>query len=313
MTSLSVAFCTRNREADLEKAIRSVLVQAPVAGVEFVELLIVDDGCLPEAYLESVKARCDAARWRFRYHNKSARGGLYKSRLESFAEAAGDVVTFFDDDVEVEAGYLDRVVQHFAADPDLAGLGGIDTLQVRTPLWRVLYEIAIGFRSLSAGRLSWSTYGGAMDWWSGRREPFDCDFLYGCNMSYRRRAMGDMRPVPLFEGHSSAEDLYLTWWARRSGATRVDPHLRVQHHQSPVARDRMEAVFFRQVVNHAGLVSLTGRAGLCRLLVLYTAAGLVLLASLKLLVRAATGRGLASWGQVLGGLRGIGHVLKVRA
>jgi glycosyltransferase involved in cell wall biosynthesis len=311
MQSLSISFCTRNRQADLERAIVSVMRQAPLAQPDReIELLLVDDGELPGDYIASVERRCVDAGWMFRYHNKRARGGLYKSRLETFAIARGDVVLFFDDDVEVESGYLDRLLAHYDSDPRLTGLGGVDSLQLGTPTWRVLYELLIGFRSLSPGRLSMSTYGGSMDWWARQPGPFDCEFLYGCNMSYRASAMRAMGPVALFEGHSSAEDLYLSWFARRSGVVQIDPALRVQHHQSPLARDRMEAVFSRQVTNHAGLVDLTGGGVLHKLLVLYTATGLVLLAALKAAVRLARSRDTRSFGQVKGGLHGIRTVLR---
>lgn len=308
MPSLTISFCTRNREADLTRAIESVYAQAAeVAGCN-VTLMVVDDGELPEAVRSRYAAAATEAGWRFHYFNKRARGGLFRSRIETIQTAQSDVVLFFDDDVTVETGYLYRLLERFRDEPALAGLGGVDLLCAVAPLPRRIYERLILYRASLPGRLSITGYGGSMDRWTEQTRVFDANYLYGCNMAYRRSALLDMRDPMIFEGHATAEDLYLAAIAGRSGRVLVDPALKVRHYQSPMARDRMDQVFFRQVVNHFRILEDTGASAARRWLVLYTAAGLVAIAAARCLFDVLRGRPADQWPRLRGGLRGLGFV-----
>ena len=87
MPSLTISFCTRNREADLTRAIESVYAQAgEVAGCDVV-LMVVDDGDLSETVRAGYAAGAAKAGWRFHYFNKRARGGLFRSRMETIHTA----------------------------------------------------------------------------------------------------------------------------------------------------------------------------------------------------------------------------------
>ena len=308
MPSLTISFCTRNREPDLTRAVESVLAQAAeVAGCDIV-LMIVDDGDLPETVRERYALGAQRAGWRCHYFNKRVRGGLFRSRIESVQTATSEVVLFFDDDVTVEPGYLRSLLQRFRDQPDLAGLGGVDLLCPVAPLSRRLYEHLILYRALAPGRLSITGYGGSMDRWTEQTRVFDANYLYGCNMAYRRRALVDMKDPMIFEGHATAEDLYLAAIAGRSGRVLVDPALKVKHYQSPMARDRMDQVFFRQVVNHFRILEDTGASAARRWLVLYTAGGLVAIAAARCLFDAVRGRAADQWPRLRGGLHGLGFV-----
>lgn len=308
MPSLTISFCTRNREPDLTRAIDSVFAQAAeVAGCDVV-LMIVDDGDLPEAVRERYAAGAAAAGWRFHYFNKRVRGGLFRSRIETIHTAQSEVVLFFDDDVTVEPGYLRSLLQRFHDDPELVGLGGVDLLCPLARPVRRFIEYLILYRSFSPGHLSITGYGGSMDRWTEQTRLFDANYLYGCNMAYRRRALLDMKDPMIFEGHATAEDLYLAAIAGRSGSVLVDPALKVRHYQSPLARDRMDQVFFRQVVNHFRILEDTGASALRRWLVLYTAAGLVTIVAARCLLDLVRGRAADQWPRLRGGLRGMGYV-----
>jgi hypothetical protein len=129
-------------------------------------------------------------------------------------------------------------------------------------------------------------------------------------MAFRRRALAGMTDPGIFEGHATAEDLYLARIALCSGRVVVDPALKVRHYQSPLARDRMDQVFYRQVVNHYRILETAGAGILRRTLVLYTAAGLVLLVAVRCAVDAIRGRPLDQWPRLRGGWRGALFVLR---
>lgn len=308
MPSLTISFCTRNREQDLTRAIESVLGQSAEVADRDVVLMIVDDGELSATSRERYEHRVLQAGWRFHYFNKRARGGLFRSRIETVHTASSDVVLFFDDDVTVEPGYLRTLLERFGEMPDLTGLGGVDLLCEVAPLPRRLFERLILFRSSLPGQLSLTGYGGSMDRWTEQGQIFDTNYLYGCNMAYRRNALIEMNDPMIFEGHATAEDLYLAAVACRSGRVMVDPAMQVKHFQSPLSRDRMDQVFFRLVVNHYRVLEDTGASTIRRWLVLYTALGLVALSAARCLLDLLRGRTADQWPRVRGGLRGMRFV-----
>ena len=208
----------------------------------------------------------------------------------------------------VDDGDLHGLLQRFRDDPALVGLGGVDLLCPLARPVRRLIEHLIPYRSFSPRHLSVTGYGGSMDRWTEQTRLFDANYLYGCNMAYRRSALLDTKDPMIFEGHTTAEDLYLATIAGRSGSVLVDPALQVRHYQSPLARDRMEQVFFRQVVNHFRILEDTGASGLRRWLVLYPAAGLVSIVAARCLLDLVRGRAADQWPRLRGGLRGMGFV-----
>jgi Glycosyl transferase family 2 len=272
--------------------------------------MVIDDGELSELLIGALRKNVEGAGWRFTYRSKRTRPGLYRSRLEAIACSEEDILLFFDDDVEVVEGYLPRVLETYVSMPHIAGLGGVDVLGKRAPLWRRLYEYAIGFRAFRLGQLSITSYGGGMDTWAEQHKPFQTEYLYGCNMSFRRVTLRTLGDPNLFEGHASGEDLYLSMHASKHGALYVDPALRVRHYQSPTSRDRLEQVCYRQIVNHYGLLAERGASIGIRLLLLYTAMGLVGLSIAKLAFESAFRSRTEALPRVRGGLRGLWAVVK---
>lgn len=288
VAGLTIALCTRNRPDDLRRAIDSVLACAGELDGVAVELLVVDDGRLGEAWLADTARAAASAGWRFAYHNKRVRAGLMRSRVEAVACAAGDVILFLDDDLEVEHGYLATLVRTYLANPELAGVGGVDVLSRPAPLWRRAYEVAIGYRSPRQGKQSISGFGGGMDQWATRTAPFHVDFLYGCNMSFRRDAIRELDAPAFFSDYSLGEDHYISAVASRSGPLLAEPRMRVRHHQSPISRDRAEQVFYTQLVNHFHLLRALDAPLSRRLALVVTAAGLFFMFAVKWLIDLTT-------------------------
>jgi GT2 family glycosyltransferase len=271
--------------------------------------MIVDDGKLEPHVLAELRGRAEHARWQFRYLNKSDRPGLFRSRIAAVEASEADIILFLDDDVEVEPGYLAGLVDLYTSDPAISGVGGVDKLCPRTALWRRLYEHIILFRALSVGRLSFTGYGGSMDGWRLQQAPFRTDYFSGCNMSFVRRALLGLPDLHFLDGHATGEDLLLSRWARKTGELVVDPRLQVRHYQVPAARDSMERVFYRQVVNHYHLLVLARASVWRRLAILYTASGLLSISLAKYLWEFCTRRSSDSLPRVRGGLRGMNAVL----
>lgn len=98
--------------------------------------------------------------------------------------AQGDVVAITDDDAAAHADWLERIDAHFAADPELGGLGGRDWVYHNGVLQEEPDRVV--------GRIQWfgRTIGNHR---SGIGSARPVDMLKGANMSYRRSAIGDIR------------------------------------------------------------------------------------------------------------------------
>ena len=211
--------------------------------------------------------------------------------------------------MELEAGYLEVLIEHYQRDPRLAGVGGVDVLAKPATTSRRLVDYMIGYRAWSPGRLSVTGYGGAMETWHIATKPFESEFLYGCNMSFRKWALEGLPDSDVFVGHGYGEDLYVSHWARRKGRIVVDPHLRVRHYQTPVSRDRMDQVSYRQIYNHFYLLQFMGASAYRKVLFLYTAVGLVLISGARCAADYILSGRSGNVGRVTGGLRGVRDVL----
>jgi hypothetical protein len=165
-------------------------------------------------------------------------------------------------------------------------------------VWRQFCRVFL-YGARKPGKLSLSGYGGSMITWVLEKEPFRTEYVVGCNMSFRRSALVDLKPVAWLLGYSVGEDLYLTQCARRHGEVWIDPDLKVIHHQSPLSRDKVEQVAYMDIVNHDYLLRELEAPAWRYACLIWTALGLLLRALLKKEHRP----------KIPGYLRGIKHVV----
>ncbi|WP_221469239.1 glycosyltransferase family 2 protein [Cohnella nanjingensis] len=267
---VTLAICTRNRLDDLLRCIASVIRQAP----DFpVEVLLIDDGDMPEPLIASLRRELGHPPFRFAYRRKQ-QPGLLLSRIEAVRLASCDYVLFVDDDAELEDGYLARLAETYDRHPDAAGIGGIDAALRGSFKWDLFTRLIL-YDSGRPGRLSPSGCGGSMTRWSAQSEPFPSEYVLGCNMSFRKSALAGLPHAEWLTGYSLGEDLYLAAWARRTGEIWIDPRLRVRHHHARTARDKEAAVAYTEVANHYHLLRWRGAAAWRFGALLWTSFGLL--------------------------------------
>src|SRR2546422_11574370 len=124
MRVLTIAVCTRNRPADLERCVRSVVAAECPDDLAEVEVLVIDDGHLAELEVRKLERLVSEAGRVFRYLRNTARHGLIHGRMAAIRNATSDVLLFLDDDVEIEFDYLRLLANWYRAHPDTAGFGG---------------------------------------------------------------------------------------------------------------------------------------------------------------------------------------------
>ena len=123
--SLAVVICTRDRPDALLETLDSIWRQTRLPD----ELILIDDGQLPEGVRDRIAARCRelGVAWQF---ERSRRGGLTASRNQAADLARSDILEYLDDDVTCDTGFLAEIVR-VMSDPRVAGA----TAAVREPVF----------------------------------------------------------------------------------------------------------------------------------------------------------------------------------
>ena len=214
-----------------------------------------------------------------------------------------DILTIADDDTIAPPDWLERIFNHFAADPALGGLGGRDRCHRGG-------TVEDGQRSV-VGRLQWfgRTVGNHH---LGFGSPREVDFLKGANMSYRAEAFAELRFDRRLRGQGAQphDDLAFSLAVRRAGWTLAyDPAVLVEHYATPRDEPRYyvggsqltdQACYFDNAYNHAvalwDTLSPTRRVAYAAWVLL---AGMRVLPGLAQAVRMSPGEGLAAWRKFL--------------
>jgi glycosyltransferase involved in cell wall biosynthesis len=275
---LTIAICTRNRPDDLIQCVSSIAQQRFSASP--IEILLMDDGDLTISHLIELSEIIQQTPIELRYHKK-LQPGLFFSRMESLAVSSYELLLFLDDDVELDADYLIRLVEIYRDETDISGIGGMDRLIEPAGLvWSVFGRLFL-YSSGVSGKLSVSGYGGSMSGWIAKKQDFVTEFLLGCNMSFRKSALDALEEVDWLKSYSLGEDIYLSHVAKQKGKLIISPRLTVKHNQSAASRDHEEQVAYTEIVNHYHLLKLKNAKARHYIYQLWTACGLLIRAVLK--------------------------------
>lgn len=165
--SISVAICTRDRSASLDRCLASLSEVVDDAA----EVLVVDNG--DRLTIDASKLPIDA-----RVVHEPGRG-LDRARNRALAEAVGDVVAFIDDDCEADPGWIRALRGAFADDRVAAATGRVRPARLSRPTQR-WFELRYSFdRGREPTRFAaWDR----RDWW-----PLWPGIVgTGCNTALRR-------------------------------------------------------------------------------------------------------------------------------
>jgi glycosyltransferase involved in cell wall biosynthesis len=175
--TLSIAICTKDRPALVERCLRS-LQSVVAAHVSAIELLVVDNApsdnstkILVETF-PNVRYVCEPL------------AGLDVARNRALREATGDYIAYLDDDVVVDRGWLVGFYEAWAEHPQAAAFTGLVLPYELTTPAQILFEQAGGFRR----GFDKIYYGQTCE----GNSLYPCGagiFGAGCNMAYRREVL----------------------------------------------------------------------------------------------------------------------------
>lgn len=231
---VSVIIPTKNRPADLEAAVRSVLRQSYLP----CELIIVDQssgvesrGGVEQAYAECAAAVRSAVKLSY-IHDPHVSGGA-EARNRAMEIAGADIWLFLDDDVVLEEDFIKELLLIYAAYPAV-GVSGVVTNYLPSP-WDFRLWNAVFVRGPFADRRQ-LVYQKANRIKSGH--PIRVDRLGGGLMSFRADAVRGLRFDPNLRGVSDGEDVEFCARLGPHAILMMAPRARLVHNQSPSGREQ---------------------------------------------------------------------------
>ena len=169
-------------------------------------------------------------------YRRANHSGLARQRNEAVVicrKLGAAIVHFIDDDTEVSPGYFNAIEQRLAADPDVAGVGGIIVNQpeVRFVGLKRLFLLGSCKRGtvLRSGRNILGQY-------PGTRASDHVDWLSGCSMSFRVDVFDSLAFDNALQGYSFGEDYDFTFRVSRTHRLAVEPSAHCVHHLTPTMR-----------------------------------------------------------------------------
>ena len=160
---LSIVICTKDRPADLARAIASIRASGHIG--QKAEIVVVEEADNPR----------EIPGIRYVHLPRSGRGFGY-ARNVGVREAHGDVILFMDDDCLAEQGWADALCQPFLADPHVVGVAG--AVLVKDCGLLGYAENILGFPG-----------GGLRYLHDARGRIVPTRYLSTCNCSYQRKAV----------------------------------------------------------------------------------------------------------------------------
>ncbi len=233
--SIGIIVPTKNRMADLEAAVKTLLAQTVLP----IEIIIVDQspGMESERAVRKLHGEAPAhvrERVELKYLHDTAIAGAATARNAGIEIATSDVLLFLDDDVELEKEFVENILAAYAEQPDAVGVSGVITNYRRAPLPMHLWH-KIFFRGpfyderqdiyVNAGRL-------------GNSPPIRVSKFTGALMSFRARAVREHRFDATLKRGSEGEDVDLCLRMGRDAKLLMTPRARLVHKISTSARAR---------------------------------------------------------------------------
>ncbi len=234
MNKITAIVPTRNRPADLAKAVASILGQTRLPD----ELIIVDQSPGVESRIRVERLIMSGGeRPLLVYIHDPRISGLVEAKRVAAERAEGCIVCFLEDDVVLEPDYIEQIEQGFTSRPEMVGCCGIVTNPPRQPAgYEFIFHLFHRgiFRDIRVGLFGC---------FSGRGHPLIAsDFLSG-GMSAWRREVFFAVPFDVDSGFHMFEDIdFSTRVAKHfNSQLYINPNARLEHYWSPINRETLGA------------------------------------------------------------------------
>jgi len=242
---LSTIIPTKDREKDLLECIDSISKQT----VKPVEVLVIDDGQIPEAVKEKIRNLLSKGSVAFKYFKKD-KPGLAESRNLGAKEAKGEVILFLDDDVILENDYFENLLKVWKkrwGEEKFAGVSGVIINSRKKSFLEIIFDKIFLLHS----KKSWSILPWGFQTCDSRLKNEEiADWVSGCMASFRKEIFDIHQFKSLQPGRTGAEDIEFCWQLKNDGYYFiVTPYAKLIHNQSLAGRESSFLTGFKEGVN----------------------------------------------------------------
>lgn len=245
--TFSVVIPTKNRIEDLLFAVRSVLSQSRLPD----ELIVVDQSVSDEADKRTRSLLADYKSINYKHIFNNTLTGLTAAKNVAVKEAGSDIILFIDDDIVLDAEFLEVLEKVYRRYPELQGVGGV----VRLPQHRQFFLRNLIAPIFQVGPFydvrSLLQYG-----YKARAEVIPAPVLSGGLSSLKKEVFQRELFNEELYGASPIEDMDFFLRASRSFKFALATRAIALHNVSPVSRAGLRRAFERKT---AGFIYIYSR------------------------------------------------------
>lgn len=227
VTQITVIVPTANRCVSLKHTLESLINQQfPVPDYE---ILVIENGTADgtRAVVETLAVQYPTRRILYHFDPTP---GLLTGRHHGAMQSRGELLTFVDDDIEADPGWLSAIFETFH-DPSVQLVGGrnLPKYEAPPPAWVDAFWWTFPSGGRACGSLSLLDMGEIL-------RDIDANYIWGLNFSIRRQALFDLggfhpdgMPMPLLHFRGDGETGLTIKAKQRSFRAVYQPRALVQH------------------------------------------------------------------------------------
>jgi glycosyltransferase involved in cell wall biosynthesis len=165
--------------------------------------------------------------------------GLCTQRNVALDHAIGDIIFFFDDDVELEPEYIEKIMECFSIETS-PPVGCVQGTLIDPPATIDGWKSSV-YRSF--GLTHWTTEqdpalytAGGVRFLTEPKSVMAVPVAQGCRMAFRKEVFETERFVQFLPGYCQNEDVDMTFRVGENWTILQTPHAKLLHKESPVSR-----------------------------------------------------------------------------
>lgn len=244
----SIVIPTYNRQEDLCKCLSSILAQSVLP----TEVIVIDDGSLPDDFISGQKEKFSQAGINLVYYKKNheiERRGLSESKNKSLELVTNEIFFIFDDDVVLESDYCEKIIGIWRENKDdnLIGVGGIIKNRRLRPHLEKFFHAFFGISS----KHSWDVNRVGFQVWDEEIvEPIKGYYAHGGVCSYNLAKSKELKFTNFSGGRTALEDVDFCLRAKNKGYHFIiQPQARLYHYPSKAGRESIVLSGFKEGFN----------------------------------------------------------------
>jgi GT2 family glycosyltransferase len=170
---------------------------------------------------------------------KRSERGLCTQRNVSLDCHTGDIIFFFDDDVELEPDYIEQILTCFEMDFN-PPVGCVQGTLIDPPAeidgWKARVYRGFGLTHWTTEEDTELYVSGGARFCTAPTKVIEVPVAQGCRMAFRAEVFDKERFVQFLPGYNQNEDIDMTFRVSRDWTILQTPHAKLLHKESPVAR-----------------------------------------------------------------------------